>query len=229
MPRLWILALATTLIIAVVGFTTVQSGKLLRRWSPPFNLMLSLPENIVRLLLIGVLLGLGATLGPGYVALGWDLNRFAPDVLLGCLVALVLAPLLSFAWQVAVRRWGPETYNPVVLRAVLPTNRGEWAGIILALLPAAALEELLFRSLPLGGLAAVVDPWLLMWPLAVIFGLLHWPQGSWGVLGTTLISIVLSVLFLVTGGIWAPLIAHYVLNMLQITFAHQSGYRPLRS
>jgi membrane protease YdiL (CAAX protease family) len=40
---------------------------------------------------------------------------------------------------------------------------------------------------------------------------------------------VLSVLFLVTGSIWAPLAAHYLLNILQIVFANRSGYRPLRS
>ncbi len=99
----------------------------------------------------------------------------------------------------------------------------------LALLPAAALEELLFRSLPLGGLAWLIEPQWLMWPLALFFGLLHWPQGGWGVTGTTLAAIMLSLLFLATGSIWPPLATHYVMNVLQVAVAVRTGVRPLRT
>jgi len=101
--------------------------------------------------------------------------------------------------------------------------------VLMALLPAAALEELLFRSLPLGGLTWLVPPWWLMWPLALFFGLLHWPQGAWGVVGTTLAAIVLSLLFLATGSIWAVLAAHYIFNVLQIVAAQWMGLQPLRA
>ena len=99
----------------------------------------------------------------------------------------------------------------------------------LALLPAAMLEELLFRSLPLGGLTWLVAPHWLLWPLAVFFGLLHWPQGGWGVAGTMLAAILLSLLFLATGSIWPPLAAHYVMNLLQVAVAVRAGVRPLRA
>lgn len=228
MSHAWILALGTGLLMLVIGFATFQSGKLLQRWSPPFNLLLSLPENVVRLGLIALIVALAAFFGPGAAALGWGTARLLPDILLGCLVALVLAPVLAGGGQLIVRYWGQQTYNTRVLRAVLPANGGEWAGVLIALLPAAALEELLFRSLPLGGLASLISPWWLLWPLALLFGLLHWPQGAWGVAGTAVISVALSVLFIITGSIWAPLAAHYLLNVLQIFFAHRSGYRPLR-
>jgi membrane protease YdiL (CAAX protease family) len=100
--------------------------------------------------------------------------------------------------------------------------------VLLALLPAAAVEELLFRSLPLGGLGWLVPPQWLLWPLALFFGLLHWPQGPWGVLGTALAGIALSLLFLATRSLWVPLAAHYVMNVVQILAAKMIGIKPLR-
>ena len=136
--------------------------------------------------------------------------------------------LTGAGWAVE-RRWGAEVASTRLIRCILPINRREWVGVLLALLPAAALEELLFRSLPLGGLTWLVPPWWLMWPLALFFGFLHWPQGAWGVVGTTLAAIVLSLLFLATGSIWAVLAAHYVFNVLQIVAAQWMGLSPLRA
>ena len=124
---------------------------------------------------------------------------------------------------------GAGVYEDKLLRCILPAGRHEWPGVVLALLPAAALEELLFRSLPLGGLARLVAPHWLMWPLALLFGLLHWPQGGWGVVGTTVAAVALSLLFLATGSVWAPLAAHYVLNVLQLVLARWMGIQPLRA
>ncbi len=116
-----------------------------------------------------------------------------------------------------------------MLQCILPDGRAEWRGVLLALLPAAALEELLFRSLPLGGLGWLLAPEWLLWPLALCFGLLHWPQGGWGVVGTTLAALALSWLFLATRSIWAPLAAHYVMNLVQLLLAKRLGLEPLRS
>jgi uncharacterized protein len=115
------------------------------------------------------------------------------------------------------------------VQVILPTNRREWLGVLPALLLAAALEELLFRWLPLAGLAQVIPPQWLLWPLALFFGLLHWPQGSWGVAGTTIAAIYLALLFLLTGSIWPPLVAHYLMNLSQLILAQKSGLRPLRA
>jgi hypothetical protein len=70
-------------------------------------------------------------------------------------------------------------------------------------------------------------PAWLIWPLALFFGLLHWPQGAWGVVGTTLAAIALSVLFLVTGSLWPPLAAHYVLDVSQVVVAKWMEMKPL--
>jgi membrane protease YdiL (CAAX protease family) len=221
-------ALLTVLMVGL-GAATAQSGRILRRFTPRGNLLLSAPDNLLRLFLIALCLGLGIFLGPGADALGWSLDHFLRDASLGALVGLVLAPVLQFATNAAVRRWGADVYDNLVLRAIVPVSRGEWFGVAAALLPAALLEELVFRSLPLAGLGWLISPWVLMWPLALLFGLLHWTQGPLGVVGTTFLALFLSALFLWTGSLWTVVFAHWVLNLVQITFAWQQGLRPLRA
>lgn len=227
----WIFTAGVVTLIALVCYTTVRTGRMLRSWTPRSNLLLSLPDNAARLAMLALCIVLGLTVGPGPEALGWSIppSGLGRDLILGVVVGLILAAALNLAGRLAVRRWGPEVFSSKMLQCMLPINGREWAGVLLALLPAAALEEMLFRSLPLGGLAWLVPPWWLLWPLALLFGLLHWPQGGWGVAGAAISAVVLSLLFLATGGIWAPLAAHYTMNVSQFVLAKWSGVEPLRA
>jgi membrane protease YdiL (CAAX protease family) len=206
----------------------VRSGLALRTWTPRSNLLLSLPDNVARLALVTLCILLGITVGPGPAALGWQTSRLGQDLVLGVVLGLAFAGMLNLGGRIAMQKWGSEVFSTRLLQCMLPINRKEWAGVLLALLPAAALEELLFRSLPLGGLTWLVPPWWLLWPLALLFGLLHWPQGGWGVTGTAITAVVLSLLFLATGSIWVPLAAHYTMNVFQFAVAKLSGIEPLR-
>jgi membrane protease YdiL (CAAX protease family) len=216
-------------LMALVAISTARTGRLLRTWTPPFNPLLNLLENALRLGLIGTCIVLGYVFGPGPAALGWQTSHIGRDLVVGVSFGFAMAGVFALLGRAAVRRWGPEVYDDRILRCILPVSRREWLGVALALLPAAALEELLFRSLPLGGLTWLIAPYWLMWPLALFFGLLHWPQGGWGVTGTALAAIIFSLLFLVSGSIWPPLAAHYVMNVLQVAFAVRVGVRPLRA
>lgn len=229
MPSHWIFLGGLLVLWVGIAISTVRTGQLLRYWMPPFNPLLSLPENALRLALITVCVALGALWGPGAAALGWQTTHVLPEAGLGAGVGLLLAGAMAGAGRVVVQRWGPVVYDNKLLRAILPYQRREWPGVLLALLPAAALEELLFRSLPLGGLGWLIPGHWLLWPLALGFGLLHWPQGGWGVAGATLAAIAFSLLFLATGNIWAPLTAHYVMNVVQVALAGVSGIKPARS
>ncbi len=224
----WLFAGGVALLMAVVGLGTWRSGQILRHWTPPHNLILSLPDNLLRLVLLGLCVGLGYLFGPGPRALGWQTDALVADAMLGVLVGLAMALLLGVAGQVAIRRWGPRGYSTKMVQCILPANGREWPAVLLALLPAAGLEELLFRSLPLAGLNWLVPAWWLLWPLSLLFGLLHWPQGGWGVAGTALAGLGLSFLFLATGSLWPPLVAHYVLNVSQLILARWIGLKPLR-
>lgn len=224
----WTLAISLCVLVLLVSAGTWRTGQVLLRWTPPYNVLLSLPDNVLRLGLIGLCLAAGTAWGPGPAALGWATPYLAQDLGLGLVAGLALAGFFLWAGQAAVRRWGPDVYDDRLLRCIIPANRREWLPVLLALLPAAALEELLFRSLPLGGLSALIAPGWLVWPLALWFGLLHWPQGGWGVVGAVLAAIAFSLLFLATQSIWAPLTAHYVMNVAQVALACKSGMRPAR-
>ncbi len=226
MPQHWIFFACLLILWVVIAISTIRTGQLLRHWTPTFNLLLSLPENALRLALIGICVALGALWGPGTGPLGWQIAPALAEAGLGAGVGLLLGGALLAAGQAAIRRWGPNMYDDKLLRAILPRQPREWPGVLAALLPAAALEELLFRSLPLGGLAWLLPARWLLWPLALGFGLLHWPQGGWGVAGATLAGITFSLLFLATGNIWAPLAAHYVMNVVQIVAAQALKMKP---
>ncbi len=225
----WLFAASVGLLIAFVAFTTYHSGQLLNRWTPSSNLMLSWPDNLLRLALVGACLAVGHVWGPGQAALGWGSQYLRQDLVWGAVVGFLLSALLTGAGWITERLWGAQFRSSKLVQCILPATRKEWIGVLLALLPAAALEELLFRSLPLGGMAWLLAPWWLMWPLAIFFGLLHWPQGSWGVVGTALTAIALSLLFLATRSVWATLVAHYVFNVFQLAAAQWMGVRPLRA
>ncbi len=227
MPNILFLVCLTAL-LAALAYATVRTGQLLRTWTPDHNLMLSGPENVFRLALILVCLLLGLMLGPGSAALGLRAANLAADIALGLACGLVLSLVVAGAGWLIERAWGTDVYNDAVLRAILPRSRWEWVGVLLALWPAALLEELLFRALPLAGLAWLIAPRWLLWPLSVGFGLLHWPQGSWGVLGATLAGVVFGLLFLFTGSLWVPLAAHYILNVTQLLLAQATRTQPLR-
>ena len=143
----------------------MRTGRLLRTWTPPFNPLLSLPENALRLGLIAASVGLGLAFGPGPAALGWQTAHIWRDLVVGAILGVVMAGFFAVAGRAAVNRWGPEVYDDRVLRCILPITQRERPGVALALLPAALLEELLFRSLPLGGLTWLVAP--------------HWRCGRW--------------------------------------------------
>lgn len=225
-PLLYVGCLA--LLMAFMAAGTLATGRLLRRWTPDRNLLLTLPDNLLRLALIAACLLLGVTLGPGPEALGWVPRALPSELAVGAGIGLAMAGVYTLLGRRSLGyAWG-ERPELRLVRSVLPASPAEWAGVAAALLPAAALEELLFRSLSLAGLAPFIRPVWLMWPLAIFFGLLHWPQGAPGIAGAATAAILFSALFLLTGSIWTALAAHYVMNLSELVFAARLGLQPLR-
>lgn len=118
----------------------------------------------------------------------------------------------------------------LVLTSRLTVQRYDWArrlhlelqpfarslspgGIIVLALLSSAGEELLFRSL--------LQPWMGLWPQALLFGLVHqlpgpsrWVWASWA-FG---VGLVLGLLFQRTGSLLGPLAAHALVNGVNLTF-----------
>lgn len=215
-----ILVAGSLFLLAFISWATYQSGRLLQESPPDFNLLLSLPENGLRLLLVGACLVLGLLGDVGPARLGWQ----APQPLLllgqGLLLGWAMQWCLSQAVRRAVALLGKDVYSPLVLRNILPKNRQEAVLVALAFIPAVLMEELLFRSLLLGGFSIFFNPWLLAVTLSMLFGFLHLAQGGLAMVATSLVGFVLSGSFLLSGSLLVPFTAHYVINLLQLWDAH---------
>ncbi|WP_327053088.1 CPBP family intramembrane glutamic endopeptidase [Halomicrococcus gelatinilyticus] len=99
-----------------------------------------------------------------------------------------------------------------------PESLRGWAVLLLVVLPIiAGFEELLFRGALIGALSVGfgVSPWLLAVGSTVAFALGHGAQGPGGVLVTGILGGVLAAAFVLTGSLFAVVVAHYLVNALE--------------
>ena len=208
-----------TLIVTVfVCYGAYASARLLRSWQPRENLLLLPAENALRgaVTLICVLLGRGS--GLSYETLGWQLDNAGGQLFWGGLAGLALALLLAGGGRLLTRYTDARHYRSIVA-LVLPRNRLEAVLLPFALLLSVLFEEALFRSLLVGGLSPLLPmPWLIVF-FGLVFGLLHSPQGAWGVLGAGAAGALFGLLFAWRQSLVAPVVAHFVANGAQIWLA----------
>jgi membrane protease YdiL (CAAX protease family) len=214
-----IFILGTLLVLVMMAWATLQTAQHLRELPATLNLLLLPAENVLRLALIAVCIGLGQVSGLSPAQLGWTSSDPLRDLVIGLgaggAIALMVPPLTQFA----VQAWGKQIYSPIVVLRILPRSSREWCLIPFSLLSAVFLEELLFRSLLLGGFGTLAPPALLALAWSVMFGVLHLPQGSLGMIVAAGLGLVLSALYLSTGSLLTPVIAHYMINLLQLVWA----------
>lgn len=225
----WLFALLTLALVAFIGYGTYATARLLRTWRPDRNLLLLPAENLLRLVLIGVclILGLLSGLPPGQ--LGWSFAQSGQQLLWGAVWGTLLAIFFYGSTQWLVRTTGQRFYSSVVIQAIAPKDVSELVLVLVAMAPVVLLEELLFRSLLIGGFAHLLALPILVIGWSVIFGLLHSPQGAWGMVGAGMGGLVLSLLFVTQGSLLLPLVAHYVTNMVQVIQAMRLRYAEARS
>lgn len=221
--------IGTIALLTLLAMLTYQSALLLRRFVPKENILLNPAENGFKLCfaaLCGLLAWLSG-LPPRAFGLAYDPSTLGRDLLIGLALGVVAQLAVNVGSEAAVRRWGNNIYSDLVMKNITPRDdatAGTWLAIGAAMAVAVLIEELLFRGLLLGGFG-----WLLgggWWYVALalgfsaLFGSLHLPQGRLGVYGAALLSVFLSVLFIVTGGLLAPIVTHFVINILQVVKAH---------
>lgn len=211
--------LFTLALTGFIGYGTFATARLLRTWRPERNLLLLPQENALRLLLVFVCIGLGGLSGVEPSALGWRWENWRSDALLGLGIGLALAFGFYAATRLLLHLGGERFYSPSLLEILLPTNRREFWLVLLAFIPAVLVEELLFRSLLIGGLSPLVSPLALVLGGGFVFGLVHSPQGVWGMVGAGMAGVIFGLLFLATNSLVAPLVAHYIANSVQIGLA----------
>ena len=203
--------------VMVVGYGVYATHRLLRTWQPDHNVLLTAGENILRLVLIVfcVLLGLISGLR-AKTSSGWRFSAGNATTSIGLASGCLLALFFYGATQWVIQRSGQRFYSSVVIKAIVPAERTGLLLVSLAMLPIVALEELLFRSLLVGGLTPLLPASFLVIATSLLFGLLHLPQGLWGITGATLAGLLFGLLFIEQGSLLAPFIAHYVANIVQV-------------
>lgn len=199
-----------------LAWATYQSGRLLRTVPVRENLLLAPVENVVKGIIVLLCVALGLLSGASAHQLGWTFDNGWRDIGLGIIVGMVTQAMANSATLLAIKVWGKQIYSPVVMRNIMPRARVEWVLVPAAFGLAVLLEELLFRSLLIGALQNTVPVPILVVGFAAIFGLMHSPQGAFGVFMTGLLGLWLSILFVWSGGLLLPLTAHYVINVLQL-------------
>jgi membrane protease YdiL (CAAX protease family) len=222
-PNLWlvIVRLATLLLTAFLAWVTYRSHLLLKQFKPDFNLLLSPPEVVVRVLLAGFCLLLAWLSGLTAGQLGLVTNNPLQIMGLGLGISIAAVVIINLLTSWSISRFGQQVYSPLVIRNIMPRHAAEWVLVILAFMPATAMEELLFRTLWLGGFRGTMPLPLLIIGTSVIFGLMHQPQGYLGMIIAGSINILFSVLFIWSGTLLLPLVAHYFVNVLQLIIAYQ--------
>ncbi|MEZ4730926.1 MAG: CPBP family glutamic-type intramembrane protease [Caldilineaceae bacterium] len=214
--KFWIFTGLTLALVAFISYGTYATARLLRTWQPDRNLLLLPAENLVRLVLIGLCLVLGLLSGVPAAQLGWVFPAVGDQLLWGSLWGVGLALFFYWSTRWFIAQTGQRFYSSVVIQAITPQRRVELWLVLLAMLPVVLLEELLFRSLLIGGFAHLAPVSLLVIGWSILFGLLHSPQGVWGMVGAGLAGLLLGALFAYASSLLLPLVTHYVTNCLQI-------------
>lgn len=135
---------------------------------------------------------------------------------LGIGIAIAVAALALLILPVLALRDTDLSEAPTLgdIRALLPRSRGELRYGVGLSLNAGISEELLFRlGLPALVFALTENAVAAFVSAALVFGLLHVYQGPVGILASTVIGVVFTGLYLVTGSILAPIVLHVIVDL----------------
>lgn len=220
----WIFVLLTVALLSFIGYGTYTTARLLRTWQPDYNLLLLPAETWLRLALIGLCLALGLLSGVSPQELGWVSTAWPTHVGWGIGWGSGLALFFYVTTRWVVGRGNGRFYSTVIIKAITPRNQRELGLVLLAMGPVVLLEELLFRSLLIGGLRPILPLPLLLIGWSVLFGLLHQPQGIWGMIGAGFAGLILGYLFMASGTLVLPVVTHYITNIVQVIQAMRAGY-----
>ena len=218
-PRYLAFVLLLFLITGALGYGTYSTALLLRTWKPDRNLLLIPAENVVKIGLILLCLALGILSGLPLTDFGWHFPNLARQSIIGATWGIGLATFFYFSTKWFSLQNNERLYSTVIIDAVLPRSFGEGILVALAMVLVVMVEELLFRSLLIGGLLPLFSKPVLLIGTGILFGLLHSPQGWWGIFGATVVGMLFGALFLYYKSLGVPLVAHYVANMAQIALA----------
>jgi membrane protease YdiL (CAAX protease family) len=125
-------------------------------------------------------------------------------------VAFVVIASLSSLLQKALGIASTQTSQ-----MMQPKTAGELAVWSLLMAPTAGIcEELFFRGYAVSYLMRSQEEWIAIAVPSLAFGLLHFAQGPMGIVASGVMAATAATVFVATGSIWPPIIAHAVYNII---------------
>ncbi len=98
---------------------------------------------------------------------------------------------------------------------MMPRNSREYAAFVALSITAGVVEETIFR----GWLIWYLQAWMPLTAAVLVssaaFGLAHLYQGAAGVAKTGVLGLLMALLYLLSGSLWLPILAHAMIDVLQ--------------
>ncbi len=138
---------------------------------------------------------------------------------LGCALVLLATGAFLYSWR-SMRAAGDgerRRYRQQVaeLGHLMPRDGRQYAAFVALSVTAGIVEETVFR----GWLLWYLQGWLPLWAAVVVssalFGLAHLYQGATGVAKTAVVGLAMALLYLLSGSLWLPILAHAMIDILQ--------------
>lgn len=135
------------------------------------------------------------------------------QIILLVLTGYVIVTFISMLWQALLGLTGLNIEIPDVLNDLF--NKPAWFSIFLLCVYAPFFEEFTFRGVILSGYAANKNPWKAAVITGCFFGLMHGFLPS--VAPTAFLGVIIAIVVLYTGSIFAGMIYHALHNLLAYT------------
>jgi membrane protease YdiL (CAAX protease family) len=143
----------------------------------------------------------------------------------GLALCIALTAFLLYSWRLAKNASPAEKSKNIEsfgdLVVFLPHTRRELHNFYGVSITAGIVEEVVYRGFVIWYLGQFMPVWGAVVVSSVAFGLGHSYQGASGALRTGLIGLAFGALYVITGSIWLPIIAHALLDLLQGAAIHE--------
>ena len=150
-------------------------------------------------------LGFVMSAGPGFWA--------------GAVLCIALTAYLLYSWQGVKKASHAEKAKYAesfgVLIHFVPQTRRELHNFYAISITAGIVEEIVYRGFVIWYLGQYMPIWSAVAVSSMAFGLGHSYQGATGVARVGLVGLAFGALYVITGSIWLPIIAHALLDILQ--------------
>jgi membrane protease YdiL (CAAX protease family) len=141
-------------------------------------------------------------------------------LLTGVIIGMLIGATVKFlrAGTDKTRKWAEK--NPLVF-GLLPANRREFIYFVCLSITAGLTEELLYRGFLIYAFGAYVNIPVAAVLSSAFFGLGHGYQGISGMMKTTLLGLVMALLYLGSGTLLLPMVLHACLDIQGGTIGFQ--------